>query len=129
MYIKKNTDCTKKKKNQVRVFVLIFQITFQVKRMRKPKTEVSESWAGEEEVFQSESAAHSVLELSGPTVPSPGPSGTYHFNKPAAFISRAVFSLVHRTFLGTGVRILQEGKRTTAVWAGQGLRSVSAHGG
>lgn len=96
--------------------------------MRKPKTEVSESWAGEEEVSQSESAAHSVLELSGPTVPSPGPSGTYHY-KPTAFISRAVFSLLHRTFLGTCVRVLQEGKRTTAVWAGQGPRSVSAHGG
>ncbi|GAA6104522.1 tetratricopeptide repeat protein 17 isoform X1 [Tachysurus ichikawai] len=52
-------------------------ITFQVKRMRKPKSEadVSESWAGEEDSSQSDSsAANSILEISGPTIPSPGPS-------------------------------------------------------
>uniref|UniRef100_A0AAY5E8Y0 Tetratricopeptide repeat domain 17 n=1 Tax=Electrophorus electricus TaxID=8005 RepID=A0AAY5E8Y0_ELEEL len=51
-------------------------ITFQVKRMRKPKAESLEGWAGEEEFHQSESLpGHSILEISGPTIPSPGPAG------------------------------------------------------
>lgn len=50
--------------------------------MRKPKAEVSESWAGEEDSSQSDSsAAHSILEISGPTIPSPGPSGVCHMNR------------------------------------------------
>ncbi|KAF4091063.1 hypothetical protein AMELA_G00032800 [Ameiurus melas] len=53
-------------------------ITFQVKRMRKPKAEVSESWAGEDDTSQSDSSAgQSTLEISGPTIPSPGPSGRW----------------------------------------------------
>ncbi|XP_053473026.1 tetratricopeptide repeat protein 17 [Ictalurus furcatus] len=53
-------------------------ITFQVKRMRKPKAEVSESWTGEEDTSQSDSSAgQSTLEISGPTIPSPGPSGRW----------------------------------------------------
>ncbi|KAI4876156.1 hypothetical protein NFI96_017582 [Prochilodus magdalenae] len=53
-------------------------ITFQVKRMRKPKSEASEGWTGEEDLPQSESLpGQSVLEISGPTVPSPGPSGRW----------------------------------------------------
>lgn len=45
--------------------------------MRKPKSEVSESWAGEDESL----AANSILEISGPTIPSPGPSGLCHSNQ------------------------------------------------
>ncbi|XP_072527603.1 tetratricopeptide repeat protein 17 [Salminus brasiliensis] len=53
-------------------------ITFQVKRMRKPKSESSEGWAGEEDFPQPESVpGHSILEISGPTIPSPGPSGRW----------------------------------------------------
>uniref|UniRef100_A0AAR2JH73 Tetratricopeptide repeat domain 17 n=1 Tax=Pygocentrus nattereri TaxID=42514 RepID=A0AAR2JH73_PYGNA len=53
-------------------------ITFQVKRMRKPKSEASEGWGGEEDFPQSEpSPGHSILEISGPTIPSPGPSGRW----------------------------------------------------
>uniref|UniRef100_A0A671K358 Tetratricopeptide repeat domain 17 n=1 Tax=Sinocyclocheilus anshuiensis TaxID=1608454 RepID=A0A671K358_9TELE len=50
-------------------------ITFQVKRVKKPKTDNSEGWVGEGDVRQSEPAAsNSILEISGPTIPSPGPS-------------------------------------------------------
>ncbi|KAJ8417004.1 hypothetical protein AAFF_G00282310 [Aldrovandia affinis] len=54
-------------------------ITFQVKRVRKPKAEISEGGGGEEDGHQGElSAGHSVhLEISGPTIPSPGPSGRW----------------------------------------------------
>lgn len=66
--------------------VLDFQITFQVKRMRKPKAEISESWTGEEDSTQGDSSAtHSVLEISGPTIPSPGPSGTCYIEPNAFF--------------------------------------------
>uniref|UniRef100_A0A3B3QH76 Tetratricopeptide repeat domain 17 n=1 Tax=Paramormyrops kingsleyae TaxID=1676925 RepID=A0A3B3QH76_9TELE len=51
-------------------------ITFQVKRVRKPKAESSENVIGEEEPHQEEPPIrHSILEISGPTIPSPGPSG------------------------------------------------------
>uniref|UniRef100_A0A8C1G621 Tetratricopeptide repeat protein 17 n=1 Tax=Cyprinus carpio TaxID=7962 RepID=A0A8C1G621_CYPCA len=50
-------------------------ITFQVKRVKKPKTDTSEGWVGEGDVRQGEPAAsNSILEISGPTIPSPGPS-------------------------------------------------------
>ncbi|XP_035252632.1 tetratricopeptide repeat protein 17 isoform X1 [Anguilla anguilla] len=53
-------------------------ITFQVKRVRKPKVESSDGGGGEDEGQQGEqSAGHSVLEISGPTIPSPGPSGRW----------------------------------------------------
>ncbi|KAL4622664.1 tetratricopeptide repeat protein 17 isoform X1 [Arapaima gigas] len=53
-------------------------ITFQVKRVRKPKAEAMESGSGAEEAHQGElSSKHSVLEISGPTIPSPGPSGRW----------------------------------------------------
>uniref|UniRef100_A0A8C2H5I5 Tetratricopeptide repeat protein 17 n=1 Tax=Cyprinus carpio TaxID=7962 RepID=A0A8C2H5I5_CYPCA len=53
-------------------------ITFQVKRVKKPKTDTSESWVGEGDVRQGEpTASNSVLEISGPTIPSPGPSGRW----------------------------------------------------
>uniref|UniRef100_A0A671K234 Tetratricopeptide repeat domain 17 n=1 Tax=Sinocyclocheilus anshuiensis TaxID=1608454 RepID=A0A671K234_9TELE len=53
-------------------------ITFQVKRVKKPKTDNSEGWVGEGDVRQSEPAAsNSILEISGPTIPSPGPSGRW----------------------------------------------------
>ncbi|KAL2088935.1 hypothetical protein ACEWY4_015834 [Coilia grayii] len=53
-------------------------ITFQVKRVRKPKAESADDWIQEEAVHQGEpSAAHSILEISGPTIPSPGPSGRW----------------------------------------------------
>ncbi len=44
--------------------------------MKKPKTDTSEGWLGEGDVRQGEPAAsNSILEISGPTIPSPGPSG------------------------------------------------------
>uniref|UniRef100_A0A8C1G177 Tetratricopeptide repeat protein 17 n=1 Tax=Cyprinus carpio TaxID=7962 RepID=A0A8C1G177_CYPCA len=53
-------------------------ITFQVKRVKKPKTDTSEGWVGEGDVRQGEPAAsNSILEISGPTIPSPGPSGRW----------------------------------------------------
>ncbi|XP_072554336.1 tetratricopeptide repeat protein 17 [Paramormyrops kingsleyae] len=53
-------------------------ITFQVKRVRKPKAESSENVIGEEEPHQEEPPIrHSILEISGPTIPSPGPSGRW----------------------------------------------------
>ncbi|XP_030621782.1 tetratricopeptide repeat protein 17 [Chanos chanos] len=53
-------------------------ITFQVKRVRKPKSQSSESWTAEEDYPQAESShGHSILEISGPTIPSPGPSGRW----------------------------------------------------
>lgn len=55
---------------------LSLQITFQVKRVKKPKTDTSEGWVGDGDVRQSEStSSNSILEISGPTIPSPGPSG------------------------------------------------------
>ncbi|XP_066510561.1 tetratricopeptide repeat protein 17-like [Hoplias malabaricus] len=53
-------------------------ITLQVKRMRKPKLEASEDWAGDEDIPQSASVpGQSVLEISGPTIPAPGPPGRW----------------------------------------------------
>uniref|UniRef100_A0A671MCX1 Tetratricopeptide repeat protein 17 n=1 Tax=Sinocyclocheilus anshuiensis TaxID=1608454 RepID=A0A671MCX1_9TELE len=50
-------------------------ITFQVKRVKKTKTDTSEGWVGEGDVHQGEpTASNSILEISGPTIPSPGPS-------------------------------------------------------
>uniref|UniRef100_A0A8C7IZ99 Tetratricopeptide repeat domain 17 n=1 Tax=Oncorhynchus kisutch TaxID=8019 RepID=A0A8C7IZ99_ONCKI len=53
-------------------------ITFQVKRVRKPKADSPEVWGSAEGTLQGETllpGGHSVLEISGPTIPSPGPSG------------------------------------------------------
>ncbi|KAK6472728.1 tetratricopeptide repeat protein 17-like [Huso huso] len=47
-------------------------ITFQVKRMRKPKTDPSDLQVGSRE---REAGFHSALEISGPQIPSPGPPG------------------------------------------------------
>ncbi|KAJ8252638.1 hypothetical protein COCON_G00219500 [Conger conger] len=53
-------------------------ITFQVKRVRKPKVEWFHGGAGEDDGQQGEqSSGQSVLEISGPTIPSPGPSGRW----------------------------------------------------
>ena len=53
------------------------QITFQVKRVRKPKAESADGWIQDEGFHQgTPSAGHSILEISGPTIPSPGPAGT-----------------------------------------------------
>ncbi|MBN3284411.1 TTC17 protein, partial [Polyodon spathula] len=47
-------------------------ITFQVKRMRKPKADPSDLQVGSRE---REAGFHSALEISGPQIPSPGPPG------------------------------------------------------
>uniref|UniRef100_A0A3B3BDD9 Tetratricopeptide repeat domain 17 n=1 Tax=Oryzias melastigma TaxID=30732 RepID=A0A3B3BDD9_ORYME len=54
-------------------------ITFQVKRVKKAKMEESESAAMSDEISIRDSVpgGHSVLEISGPTIPSPGPSGRW----------------------------------------------------
>ncbi|XP_041916966.1 tetratricopeptide repeat protein 17 [Alosa sapidissima] len=53
-------------------------ITFQVNRVRKPKAEAADGWIQDEGFHQGEpSAAHSILEISGPTIPSPGPAGRW----------------------------------------------------
>uniref|UniRef100_A0A673XR87 Tetratricopeptide repeat domain 17 n=1 Tax=Salmo trutta TaxID=8032 RepID=A0A673XR87_SALTR len=55
-------------------------ITFQVKRVRKPKADSPEGWGSAEDTLQGETllpGGHSVLEISGPTIPSPGPSGRW----------------------------------------------------
>ena len=59
-------------------FVVVHQITFQVKRVRKAKVDGTESVASSDDSQNGESVpgGHSVLEISGPTIPSPGPSGT-----------------------------------------------------
>ena len=59
-------------------FVVGFKITFQVKRVRKAKVDGSESVAISDDSQSGESlpGGHSVLEISGPTIPSPGPSGS-----------------------------------------------------
>ncbi|XP_059927187.1 tetratricopeptide repeat protein 17 isoform X1 [Gadus macrocephalus] len=53
-------------------------ITFQVKRVRKSKLDGPEG-SGAEDGQQGEllPGGHSVLEISGPTIPSPGPSGRW----------------------------------------------------
>lgn len=60
--------------------VVVHQITFQVKRVRKAKVDGTESVASSDDSQNGESlpGGHSVLEISGPTIPSPGPSGTTH---------------------------------------------------
>ncbi|KAL6113545.1 ttc17 [Pungitius sinensis] len=52
-------------------------ITFQVKRVRKAKGDGTESVATNDDGQSGESlpGGHSVLEISGPTIPSPGPAG------------------------------------------------------
>ncbi|XP_044041325.1 tetratricopeptide repeat protein 17 [Siniperca chuatsi] len=54
-------------------------ITFQVKRVRKTKVDGMESVASSDDRQNGESlpGGHSVLEISGPTIPSPGPSGRW----------------------------------------------------
>ncbi|XP_045067065.1 tetratricopeptide repeat protein 17 isoform X1 [Coregonus clupeaformis] len=55
-------------------------ITFQVKRVRKPKADIPDGWGSAEDTLQGETllpGGHSVLEISGPTIPSPGPSGRW----------------------------------------------------
>uniref|UniRef100_A0A8C7XE86 Tetratricopeptide repeat domain 17 n=1 Tax=Oryzias sinensis TaxID=183150 RepID=A0A8C7XE86_9TELE len=54
-------------------------ITFQVKRVKKAKMEEADSAAISDELSFRESVpgGHSVLEISGPTIPSPGPSGRW----------------------------------------------------
>ncbi|XP_028258211.1 tetratricopeptide repeat protein 17 [Parambassis ranga] len=54
-------------------------ITFQVKRVRKAKADGSETVAFSDDSQNGESlpGGHSVLEISGPTIPSPGPSGRW----------------------------------------------------
>uniref|UniRef100_A0A3B4AEN6 Tetratricopeptide repeat domain 17 n=1 Tax=Periophthalmus magnuspinnatus TaxID=409849 RepID=A0A3B4AEN6_9GOBI len=53
-------------------------ITFQVKRVKKAKAEGSEVVGGFDEGPTSETLpVQSVLEISGPTIPSPGPSGRW----------------------------------------------------
>uniref|UniRef100_A0AAY4EQC2 Tetratricopeptide repeat domain 17 n=1 Tax=Denticeps clupeoides TaxID=299321 RepID=A0AAY4EQC2_9TELE len=53
-------------------------ITFQVKRVKKSKMKALEGWKEEDDSHQGEPlAGHSVLEISGPTIPSPGPSGRW----------------------------------------------------
>ncbi|CAB1434016.1 unnamed protein product [Pleuronectes platessa] len=54
-------------------------ITFQVKRVRKAKVDGTEGVAGSDDGQNMESlpGGHSVLEISGPTIPSPGPSGRW----------------------------------------------------
>uniref|UniRef100_A0A8C5D2X3 Tetratricopeptide repeat protein 17 n=1 Tax=Gouania willdenowi TaxID=441366 RepID=A0A8C5D2X3_GOUWI len=49
-------------------------ITFQVKRVRKANADESEGVSMAEEPI---TERHSVLEISGPTIPSPGPSGRW----------------------------------------------------
>ncbi len=57
---------------------MFHQITFQVKRVRKAKVDGTDSIASSDDSQNGESllGGHSVLEISGPTIPSPGPSGT-----------------------------------------------------
>uniref|UniRef100_A0A673BY98 Tetratricopeptide repeat domain 17 n=1 Tax=Sphaeramia orbicularis TaxID=375764 RepID=A0A673BY98_9TELE len=53
-------------------------ITFQVKRVRKAKVDGTESVTGSDDNQNAESMpGQSVLEISGPTIPSPGPSGRW----------------------------------------------------
>uniref|UniRef100_A0A665TC69 Tetratricopeptide repeat domain 17 n=1 Tax=Echeneis naucrates TaxID=173247 RepID=A0A665TC69_ECHNA len=54
-------------------------ITFQVKRVRKAKVDGTESAASSDDSQNVDPlpGAHSVLEISGPTIPSPGPSGRW----------------------------------------------------
>ncbi|XP_058484707.1 tetratricopeptide repeat protein 17 isoform X1 [Solea solea] len=54
-------------------------ITFQVKRVRKAKADGTESSANSDDSQNGEllPGGHSVLEISGPTIPSPGPSGRW----------------------------------------------------
>uniref|UniRef100_A0A671Y645 Tetratricopeptide repeat domain 17 n=1 Tax=Sparus aurata TaxID=8175 RepID=A0A671Y645_SPAAU len=54
-------------------------ITFQVKRVRKAKVDGTDSVASSDDSQNGESlpGGHSVLEISGPTIPSPGPSGRW----------------------------------------------------
>ncbi|XP_071752279.1 tetratricopeptide repeat protein 17 [Centroberyx gerrardi] len=54
-------------------------ITFQVKRVRKAKVDGAEGVTSSDESQHGESlpGGHSVLEISGPTIPSPGPSGRW----------------------------------------------------
>lgn len=60
------------------ILVLLYQITFQVKRVRKAKVDGSENVANSDDSQGGEpvSEGHSILEISGPTIPSAGPPGT-----------------------------------------------------
>lgn len=49
-----------------------------MKRVRKAKADGVDSVAIAEDGPSREPGVHSMLEISGPTIPSPGPSGTLH---------------------------------------------------
>lgn len=53
------------------------QITFQVKRVKKAKADGTDVATGSDDNLNTEllTGGQSVLEISGPTIPSPGPSG------------------------------------------------------
>ncbi|KAL1007648.1 hypothetical protein UPYG_G00089480 [Umbra pygmaea] len=55
-------------------------ITFQVKRVKKPKASSPVGWGSAEDFQHGETlvpGGHSVLEISGPTIPSAGPAGRW----------------------------------------------------
>uniref|UniRef100_A0A3Q1JIV9 Tetratricopeptide repeat domain 17 n=1 Tax=Anabas testudineus TaxID=64144 RepID=A0A3Q1JIV9_ANATE len=66
-------------KKLTKSFSCCYQITFQVKRVRKAKVDGIESVSSSDDSQNGESlpGGHSVLEISGPTIPSPGPSGCW----------------------------------------------------
>lgn len=56
----------------------VYQITFQVKRVKKAKADGADGAADDSLNGESVAGGQSVLEISGPTIPSPGPSGVAH---------------------------------------------------
>lgn len=119
----------------LRVFV-VYQITFQVKRVRKAKVDGTDSVASSDDSQNGESlpGGHSVLEISGPTIPSPGPSGTAHtcilFTYTSMKKSTEVLGLTQLREMCCGFCVFgQVAGRTTRVLAGQGQKSASGHAG
>lgn len=116
-------------------FVVVHQITFQVKRVKKAKVDGTDSVASSDDSQNGESLSggHSVLEISGPTIPSPGPSGNcvyFHYTSMNTGKSTKVLNLTQlRDKYVFFLVFVQVAGGITQVLAGQGPRSANGQGG
>lgn len=93
--------------------------------MKKAKADGADGAAGSDDSLTGESltGGQSVLEISGPTIPSPGPSGVTRQRKTAWDGGE------RDAFFNQCLCVGQVAGGITTAWVGLGPRSASAHGG
>lgn len=104
-----------------------------MKRVRKAKADGTDSTVSSDDSQNGESlpGRHSVLEISGPTIPSPGPSGMLHV---CILLTQTSVKTEYKHRVGgfdliERVVFEQVAGGTTQVLAGQGQRSANGHEG